>query len=505
MQELQPGTRIGDKYQLIRPIGRGGMGSVWEAVNEAVGKRVAIKLLEASLANQPEFMRRFELEAQAAALIDHPDIVDVLDTGTTEWGAPYMVMEFLQGITLRQLIKRFRKVSLAQAVAVVAPILDALAAAHDAGIVHRDLKPANIFLAVKPRPSVKILDFGISKFQQSDGMTKTGATLGTPAYMAPEQVRDSRSAGPQADLYSVGAILYAMLSGRPPFDGDSDLALVAKVLTEEPPPIGELDGALPPEACALIDGCLDKDPRRRPASAAQLREALLALSPPDDQWLFSRVRELTPTESKPSIPRANSSDSNPSTGSKRSPARPRATGDVPIPPGATVTRPSSAGGAPEKKKPVALLAGLGLLAVAALGVVGWLVTSKPAPPPPVVVVEAPPPVVPPKPAAPAKVELTLKAEPAGARWQLGEDPACNPCTVTREQGTRVAATVAAEGFAAQELVLDFDSARVVMVSLLPAPATPTAATDPGKKSPTGKPGKKPKSGSLELDETNPYR
>ncbi len=491
MQELEPGTRIAEKYQLIRPIGRGGMGSVWEAVNEAVGKRVAIKLLEPSLATQPEFMRRFELEAQASALIDHPDIVDVLDTGTTEWGAPFMVMEYLQGITLRQLIKRFQRVTLAQAVALVAPLLDALAAAHEAGIVHRDLKPANIFLAVKPRPAVKILDFGISKFANSDGMTKTGATLGTPAYMAPEQVRDSRSTGPQADLYSVGAILYALLSGRPPFDGDSDLAVVAQVLTEEPPPLARLNAELPREVCALVDACLSKEPRGRPASAQGLREALLALAAPDETWVFSRVRELTPTESKPSL-RAQGPDSQPSRG------RPRVTGELPAPKGATVTRPTATGGG-QRPLPVPLLIGVGALVIAALGAGASLVASRSAPPP-VVVVERPEPVPPP---AAVQVALTLKAEPAEARWQLDQAAPCNPCTVSRAQGTRVSARVAAEGFEAQALELAFDSERLVTVALQPVP-TAVAAPEPGKRLPAAK-GKKPKAGALELDETNPYR
>ena len=504
MEEIEPGTRI-DKYQLIRPIGRGGMGEVWEAINDAVGKRVAIKLLEPSLASQPEFMRRFELEAQAAALIDHPDIVDVLDTGTTDWGAPFMVMEYLQGITLRQLIKRFKGVTLAQTVAVVAPLLDALTAAHAAGIVHRDLKPANIFLAIKPRPSVKILDFGISKFQQSDGMTKTGATLGTPAYMAPEQVRDSRSAGPQADLYSVGAILYALLSGRPPFEGDSDMAIVAQVLTEEAAPLQQLNAQLPEEVCALVDACLSKDPRGRPASAQAVREALLALAAPDDAWLFARVRELTPTEPRPSAP-SSATPSRPSrpSGAKGRVTPTRASRAVQAPaeeaPGATIT--NSGGGMSAGVR--ALVIGLvTVIVVAGAGIV--YVLTRPAPP-----IAAPLPevvAVPPEPAVEApkvpRVELTLKAEPPEARWVVGDAPACNPCTVTRDQGARLVARVTAEGFAASELNLDFDAARLVTVALepvnTPRPAAATKRPTPKPKAPLPT-GKKP----LELDESNPY-
>lgn len=498
MEDLEPGTRI-DQYQLIRPIGRGGMGSVWEAVNEAVGKRVAIKLLDPSLADQPEFMRRFELEARASALIDHPDIVDVLDTGTTEWGAPFMVMEYLQGITLRQLVKRFKGVTLGQTVAVVAPLLDALAAAHAAGIVHRDLKPANIFLAIKPRPSVKILDFGISKFQQSDGMTKTGVTLGTPTYMAPEQVRDSRTAGPLADLYAIGAILYALLSGRPPFEGDSDLAVVAQVLTEQPAPLQQLRPDLPPEACELVDACLSKDPQDRPPSAQALRESLLALATPDDSWLFSRVRELTPTESRPSNPVAATPSSRPSrkraTGSRSGAVR--APAEAPEG-GATITN-SSARGTPLIRW---VLLGVGIAVLSGAAGIAW-VSSRPAPgvatPEPVVVAPSIPDTEPAPP--PTQIVLTLKAEPPEARWQVGDGPACNPCTVSRDQGAHLLARISAEGFTSSELNLDFDAARLVTVALQPIAGGKPPAVPPSTRRPGPKP--KPKQ-SLELDESNPY-
>ncbi|MFT3709418.1 MAG: serine/threonine-protein kinase [Archangium sp.] len=554
MEAFEPGTRIADKYQLVRPIGRGGMGEVWEAVNEGVGKRVAIKLLEPTLAREPEFMRRFELEAQAAALIDHPDIVDVLDTGTTAEGAPYMVMEFLQGITLRQLHKKFKQLTLEQTVSVIAPILDALAAAHAAGIIHRDLKPANIFLAVKPRPSVKILDFGISKFQQSgDGMTKTGVTLGTPAYMAPEQVRDSRTAGPQADLYSVGGMLYALLSGRAPFEGDSDLAIVAAVLTEEPPALRQLHPGLPEEAYLLVESCLSKDVKGRPESAASLREQLLALAAPDDNWLFNRVRELTPTESKPAIIRTSTRDSLERPISKASqPALPAQRPTTPhratsssashqsqrgvVPKKAmAVERPTEAADegdfadqptvtpTPERKPPVALYAGLGAVVVACLVVLGWILmhpgngttTSDSTGDVPGTDTTA-------VPAPPKQVELTLKAEPAEARWKVGASEPCNPCTITGKQGAKASAVVSAEGFTASEVSLQFDETRTVAVTLQPIVAANTPVADPpandpvaaepdpkpvGKtpvknpKTPVGK--KNPKKG-LEIDESNPY-
>ncbi|MFO0597567.1 MAG: serine/threonine-protein kinase [Myxococcaceae bacterium] len=548
MEAFEPGTRIADKYQLVRPIGRGGMGEVWEAVNEGVGKRVAIKLLEPKLAQEPEFMRRFELEAQAAALIDHPDIVDVLDTGTTAEGAPYMVMEFLQGITLRQLHKANKKLSVNQALAVICPVLDALAAAHAAGIVHRDLKPANIFLAIKPRPSVKILDFGISKFQQSDGMTKTGVTLGTPAYMAPEQVRDSRKATGAADLYSVGGMLYALLSGRAPFEGDSDMAIVAQVLTEVPPPLKDLHPGLPAEVYKLIDRCLAKDVKYRPASATELREALLALGKPDEEWLYAKVRDMTPAleQSRPGLrvtgerPISDSSRASRSGVSSQSSAsaaarataaeRPSMRGAVPKPmatrtgvdadevaPDAPTITPLRATGskpqvAPAPKSQAPLFAAVGVVIVLAIGVLIFALT-RPAQP---VVPVADPTPEPPKP--PAQVQLTLKAEPPEAKWKVGDSAECNPCTITGKQGAHATARVSAEGFSATELQLEFDQTRVVAVTLQPVVAVTTTTTptddpnqvktppadDPpkqpaGKKTPTGK-----KKKGLELDETNPF-
>jgi serine/threonine-protein kinase len=336
--------------------------------------------------------------------------------------------------------------------------------------------------------------------------------------MAPEQVRDSRSAGPQADLYSVGAILYALLSGRPPFEGDSDMAIVAQVLTEAPSPLQQLNLDLPDELCALVDSCLSKDPRQRPASAAAVREALLALAAPDDAWLFARVRELTPTEPRPSNP-GNATPSRPSRPSGTSKRRATPTraqkAAQPAPgeerPGATITNSGAMSGGVR-----ALVGGLvAVIVVAGAGIV--YVVTRPAPikapggddvgkvitaPPEVVAAPAEPAVQPPT--APPRIELTLKAEPPEARWEVGGVPACNPCTVTRDQGARLVARVTAEGFAASELNLDFDAARLVTVALEPV-AKPTAAATkrPGGTKPRPPPTGTPKK-TLELDESNPY-
>jgi eukaryotic-like serine/threonine-protein kinase len=285
------GAVIAGKYRVTGTLGQGGMGSVYAAVNDAIGKRVAIKVLNADLAQHPDFARRFELEARAAGLINHPGIVDVLDFGRAEDGSPYMVMEHLTGVSARALQKAVGPLSPALAAAVVLPALDALAAAHAAGVVHRDLKPANLFLSTAPR-AVKILDFGISKFSTvGQGMTHTGTTLGTPAFMAPEQLKDGRAAGPASDLYAMGAVLYALLTGRPPFEAESDFALVARVLTQPHPPLGEVLPGLPAGLAALVDRQLAKEPHERSGRAKELREALAALVSPDSDGLFALAQQ----------------------------------------------------------------------------------------------------------------------------------------------------------------------------------------------------------------------
>ena len=291
----QPGEVIAGKYRVIGTLGQGGMGSVYEAVNDAVGRRVAIKLLNANLAEHPEYGKRFEMEARAAGLINHPGIVDVLDYGRTEEGAPYIVMEHLQGATVRTLQKAMGAMTAEQAAAVVVPVLDALASAHNAGVVHRDLKPANVFVVVRPHRGVKILDFGISKFSGvGAGMTHTGTTLGTPAFMAPELLKDGRSAGPATDLYAVGAVLYSLVTGHPPYDADSEFALVAQILTTNHKPALEARPDLPPDFAALIDALLAKAVEKRPASAEAVKAQLVAMCAPDEKTIFAMAEQLTP-------------------------------------------------------------------------------------------------------------------------------------------------------------------------------------------------------------------
>ena len=280
--ELAIGDVIAGKYRIESVLGRGGMGAVYLAVNEDLGRRVAIKVLLAQLADDEQLLKRFRQEARTAAAIGHPGIVDVLDLGTTADGSPFIVMEALEGETLGARMTRERRMDIADAVAIIAQALDALAAAHEKDILHRDLKPENLFLVARPVAGVKILDFGISKLGGADGedvsLTRTGAVFGTPLYMSPEQARSVKHVTAASDLYSVGAILYQMLAGRTPFVGASYNELIANVLNGPTTPLVQLRKDVPAELAALIDRMLAREPAERPQTARQARAELLAAS-----------------------------------------------------------------------------------------------------------------------------------------------------------------------------------------------------------------------------------
>jgi len=263
---LELGALLAGKYRIDALLGQGGMGAVFAAENLDLGRQVAIKVLYGDLARDESLAKRFRQEARAAAAIGHPGIVDVLDLGTTEDGAAFIVMERLDGETLGARILRMGRLPASMAVTLVAEALEALAAAHAKGIVHRDLKPDNIFLVTKPVPAVKLVDFGISKLQGAEdvGITTTGMVMGTPLYMSPEQARGHRDIGQATDLYAMGAILYTALCGEPPLSGSSYNELIAKLVTEEPARLETRRRGLPAPLVELVHGLLDKDPSVRP-------------------------------------------------------------------------------------------------------------------------------------------------------------------------------------------------------------------------------------------------
>ncbi|MBN1774275.1 MAG: serine/threonine protein kinase [Deltaproteobacteria bacterium] len=219
------GQIVGEKYRLSRLIGEGGMGEVYEAQHTIIGRRCAVKFLHPEMARQAEVVTRFVREAQAASAIGHRGIIDIYDVGTTPDGAPYLVMEFLEGASLGGRLETSGRLPVHTAVEIVAQVLSALRVAHQRGIVHRDLKPDNIYLVESPGSPmvVKLLDFGISKMTVvGDGqqrMTQTGAVLGTPVYMSPEQAAGRSDADHRLDIYAMGVILFELLTGRLPYGG----------------------------------------------------------------------------------------------------------------------------------------------------------------------------------------------------------------------------------------------------------------------------------------------
>lgn len=276
------GTVLDGKYELVRRIGEGGMGTVYEARHLLIGRKLAVKFLHAQYVTSAEVVARFQREAQAAAAIGHENIIEVTDMGTTPDGAPYIVMEHLDGRDLKQLLEEVGSLPASRAAYILAQALSALEAAHQAGIIHRDLKPENIYLIEKSnRPDyVKILDFGISKFRslESEGMkglTQTGTVLGTPYYMSPEQARGDVNLSPKSDIYALGVILYQMVTGRLPFDAPNYNALLIKILTEDPAPPEMLVPSVPPDLAHTIRIAMAREAEHRFSDCLDFRARLV--------------------------------------------------------------------------------------------------------------------------------------------------------------------------------------------------------------------------------------
>jgi serine/threonine-protein kinase len=282
--ELLPvGTMVSGKYRIERKIGSGGMGSVYAALDEALSRPVALKVIARRHTNDARLVERFRREARMASQARHPNIVEVLDLGQYD-GRWYLAMELLEGLDLHEAIVLKKNYDPTEVLPVIDPILAALEHAHGLGLVHRDLKPENIFLARLPSGDiqVKLLDFGVVKVPETGAqtqLTRTGTVVGTPEYMAPEQATDS-PVDARADLYAVGCVVYAMLCGRPPFQDKSVLRVLTAHVTETPRRPSEMRANMPQgrKVDPVVLKALEKSPARRYQTAAEMRAALAQLS-----------------------------------------------------------------------------------------------------------------------------------------------------------------------------------------------------------------------------------
>ena len=277
--EIEPGRVVAGRYTVVRELGAGGMGCVYQARQSGVERDVALKVLTDRLAADDEARRRFEREARVVSGLRHPNTVTLYDFGVTDDGLAYMVMELLQGETLAAEIAREGRLATDRALRIAEQVCGSLAEAHRVGVVHRDLKPDNVFLdrLVDADPFVRVLDFGLARRPGSETkLTQTGALMGTPAYLSPEQAR-SQPVDTRSDLYQVGVLLYEMLAGRPPFVAETLLAYVFAHARTEPPSLTEACPELDPAVADVVHALLAKDPAERPASAAELVDTLRAL------------------------------------------------------------------------------------------------------------------------------------------------------------------------------------------------------------------------------------
>ena len=280
------GTILQERYEITRRIGQGGMGAVYEATHLALGKRVAVKVLLDKYTTKDKVVARLEQEARLASSIGHDNIVDITDFGETAAGRTFVVMEYLEGESLGQLIGREGALDEQRALRISRQIASALGAAHQKGIVHRDIKPENVFLRHRRgRDDVKVVDFGISKTMNkseaeggaSPRLTQTGMVLGTPLYMSPEQARGDEDPDHRIDIYSLGVIMYEMATGEVPFRGGNYLNIVSQVISAEPTPPRELNQQISEDFEAVILKALEKDPADRYQSMEELETDLSAL------------------------------------------------------------------------------------------------------------------------------------------------------------------------------------------------------------------------------------
>ncbi|WP_437753256.1 serine/threonine-protein kinase [Sorangium sp. So ce1389] len=407
-----PGDVLAGKYRIERVLGAGGMGVVLAAWHLVLERRVAVKFLLPEAAALPDAGARFLREARAAAALDGQHIARVIDVGTLDSGAAYMVLEYLTGDDLGHVLQTRGPLPLAEAADYLLQACEAIAEAHARGIIHRDLKPKNLFLTRRPdgTPLLKVLDFGLSKFiatgdsVKEASLTATGLIMGSIHYMSPEQIRSLKYADVRTDIWALGVILYRMLTGRHPFEGDSITAVTAAIMMDTPTSILSLRPDLPPAVEALVSRCLAKDPAARVQSVTEIGRVLAPFGSQRARLSFESIDRLLPeptarvgyppVASAPSGARGALGTSSPSWDA--APGAPEATtAPMPFPPGMTSSPGSEAAGTAHGTLPhaswgnttrsraprsrVALLAGAaGALVLAGFALAWRLTASAPA-------------------------------------------------------------------------------------------------------------------------------
>jgi eukaryotic-like serine/threonine-protein kinase len=305
---VSPGDILAGKYRVDRVLGVGGMGVVVQATHMQLEQRVALKFMLPAAMASAEVAGRFLREARLAVKLRSEHVAKVMDVGTLESGSPYIVMEYLEGTDLDQLLKKHGPLPFADAAEYVIQACDAIAEAHALGIVHRDLKPANLFLARRAdgAPLIKVLDFGISKASPlSEGagaMTKTGTLMGSPYYMSPEQMRSAKNVDARSDVWSMGVVLYQILTARLPFDADTLGDIMVQVLTDDPVAISTLRPDTPHALQALVSRCLQRDRNARAQSVGEIAAALAPHAPARATSIAERIVSLVGGEPRPPAP-----------------------------------------------------------------------------------------------------------------------------------------------------------------------------------------------------------